>query len=542
MAKNTADSWKLALRFPITGNSYYCKERASDDYSCSKLSTFQELKKICKGDPSAQFCTFHYSDGTPVAKTDLTIIYYINLQRYLYSLGLDINDNSDRVSEAKQHFLRIIEEAKDDRMRIGYILGSLYSAMGDIKYIPNRSLRRTLYKLYDADHPIRFTETVSDCAPCQSLADVYEIKDFGVFHDRFSAVVCYNGKYLQMYRSFSGCLWHLVIHRRGQFGKHDDSYTTGLIMDMQLQKMLAEYQRKQVTPLKSVCHASFDYPKELLNNNTPGSRELLQNIEHFGVCGEYNNVRVSQLATFASKNNISSAMLPEGPQSSVSIAYIKRGKFAFITINDQTEVKRHIYPQSILSWLPQKMRIETVEIAHVRNNPVISYSETPNFILLQDIGVVLNNEFSPYGSPYVMLKILINYELPEMFECNLRNSTPLYTDFMTVEINARWERIFFKMHRVELTGKTYKGKQYPNLWLFYIEYNFPGRIVLPCFVQPLDLKLYPIYRVYESVIPGGFWLCKPFEYKAQSREYNLFEAGNYYHIGNEMNGLWPFID
>jgi hypothetical protein len=85
-----------------------------------------------------------------------------------------------------------------------------------------------------------------------------------------------------------------------------------------------------------------------------------------------------------------------------------------------------------------------------------------------------------------------------------------------------------------------------DLWLYFVEYMLGGSIRLPLFVQPVGNEtLHEKYRIYEHVIPGGYWLCKPFEYKGQTRksyilnEY-MYSMGAYYHIGLAMSGLWPF--
>lgn len=141
-----------------------------------------------------------------------------------------------------------------------------------------------------------------------------------------------------------------------------------------------------------------------------------------------------------------------------------------------------------------------------------------------------------------MSKVLTNYELEKMFTCDITTSETLYKDAMTLDLTGSWEDIPFLMKQVRLHSKDNTS----DLWLYYIEYLFGVKITLPTFVQPVDNELLDEkYRIYTNVISGGYWLCKPFEYKQQTEKNeffneNTFDMNNYYHIGVAMSGLWPF--
>jgi hypothetical protein len=548
MAKNTADEWRATKILDAASDTMYCSGKNG---VCQKTSSFNELKKLCRSNRDHEFCTFVDDKGV-VQRTDLGIMYHINLERYLNNLGKSMEDDSDETRAAKEHFKTVTRNAAEGGQKYSasptYVHLSLYRALGNIARIPDENVRNALEKLYEDSHPMLKFETPESCRLCASAGEGYHIVQIGVYHDRQFATVCYNGVTLRMYRSFSGCLWHLMVNDV-RFIKHKDSYTTGLLMDIELQRRLARYRLQMTAPLKKRCLIELAADEEMKEIqeldvlNKGNSKDILRSLEEFGTCGD-KDVKFEVLLREATTRKLTSAqnILEKGVDA--TLTYKKQGNVIWLTTTgdqgEQKKIVRRAYAKSIL----QNKKLEHASFALVRQGDVVKTEDDPVWLFLIDENVcVLNNEFGDHklGSPYRMLQSVINDEMDKLYTCNLDDSQFLYSDSMHIELFAAWKEIPFRMNTVNLKGKR---PEIPDLRLFYVEYTFPNPIRLPCFVQPLgEETLHERYRIYESVIPGGLWLCKPFEYKEQAFRiplHQMVETATYFHVGQELNGLWPF--
>ena len=411
--------------------------------------------------------------------------------------------------------------------------------------------------------------------------------------DRYFAVLrnVETNHLIPAYRSRSGLLWHFASwNDKKVLFKQNKAYSTSFVLDIVLQKQLAEALSEALSQSKELeqCsnnrfmeNATFSKLK-LLDSELDGTgEEPLANdtyvfefaeiddfIPRCGLWSKYYKIGFIREFAFekdpfhAMKKGLVFGRYKKSWKQTIPFLSQCTSVFHIGSVKDISSVddvgKRHVLIQTntgskhLRRVYFNKDVNESVDIHSMLSQKnidnqawskafITGKSDYERYIPLSEDKFVMNNEFA-IGTPshVEMVKLAINAHLKGNFMYEGESEVLWTSEISLGEVHSKCE--FRKGKIVSRTGTE-------SYTLFDVTYFANGEhIPLPVYLLPLtETSLDDVDLFYRFYPVASQFLCKAFEYAGQS----LFDPemptheevgeSSYLHVGKHLNGIWPFL-